>query len=178
MITSLHISPATTDDIPNLVRLVNSAYRGDSAKKGWTHEADLISGTERIDVASIKQMLKKPSSVILKCTDDTNTIVGCVYLDKQADKLYLGMLTVSPDIQARGIGKRLLQAADEYAQQNQLHHIIMTVINVRKELIDWYNRNGYTDTGERQPFPTDGRFGLPQTQLEFVVLQKTISAAP
>lgn len=178
MSNSYHISPATADDIQALVTLVNSAYRGDSARKGWTHEADLISGTERIDAASIKHMLKKSSSTILKCTDNTNALVGCVYLDKQTDKLYLGMLSVSPDIQAQGIGKQLLQAADEYARQNQLQHITMTVINIRKELIDWYSRNGYYDTGERQPFPTDGRFGLPQTQLEFVVLQKTLPAAP
>jgi ribosomal protein S18 acetylase RimI-like enzyme len=177
MINTLHISPATADDAPALVNLVNSAYRGDSARKGWTHEADLISGTVRIDEASIKHMLKKSSAIILKCTDNTNTLVGCVYLDKQTDKLYLGMLSVLPDIQARGIGKRLLQAADEYALQNHLPHIIMTVINVRKELIDWYGRNGYIDTGERQPFPNDGRFGMPQTPLEFVVLQKTLSAA-
>lgn len=176
MIDTLQILPATVEDAPQLVKLINSAYRGDEARKGWTHESDLISGTIRIDETSIKGIIKKPNAVILKCADQENHIIGCVYLDQHEDQLYLGMLTVSPDIQAMGIGKRLLKAADEYALQRHIQSIVMTVINVRKELIDWYNRNGYSDTGERQPFPTDGRFGMPKVPLEFVVLQKELPA--
>lgn len=177
MTDTLQISPATTEDAPQLVKLINSAYRGDEARKGWTHESDLISGTIRIDETSLKGIMKKPNAVILKCTDRENKILGCVYLDQQEDQLYLGMLTVSPDIQAMGIGKRLLRAADEYALQHGAKRIVMTVIDVRKELIAWYNRNGYSDTGERQPFPTDGRFGMPKMPLEFVVLKKELPKA-
>jgi len=177
MTDTLRISIATIEDAPQLVKLINSAYRGDEARKGWTHESDLISGTIRIDETSIKGIIKKPNAVILKCTDRENAIVGCVYLDQQDTQLYLGMLTVSPDIQAMGIGKRLLKAADDYALQHGAKRIVMTVIDVRKELIDWYSRNGYTDTGERQPFPTDGRFGMPKVPLEFVVLKKELPTA-
>jgi ribosomal protein S18 acetylase RimI-like enzyme len=175
MTNTLRITPATIKDIPALVELVNSAYRGDAARQGWTHEVDLISGTVRIDENSLKEIIEKPHAVILKCTDAADNLVGCVYLDKQADKLYLGMLSVSPNIQAKGVGKRLLQAAEEYAYQHQIYRIVMTVIDVRKELIAWYERNGYSDTGKREPFPADGRFGMPKVPLEFAVLEKALT---
>ncbi len=175
---TLLISPAKTEDIPSLVTLVNSAYRGDAARKGWTHEADLISGTVRIDENALKEIIQKSDSMLLKCTNDKGELIGCVYLDKQKDKLYLGMLSVSPDIQAKGVGKRLLQAAEDYAYQQQVYRIVMTVIDVRKELIAWYGRNGYMDTGMREPFPDDGRFGIPKTPLEFVVLEKALPDKP
>lgn len=164
------ISTATIDDIPQLLQLINSAYRGDEAKKGWTHEAELIDGTIRTDETSLKELIEKPNAVILKYETD-QTIAGCVYLEKKASKLYLGMLSVSPQIQAQGIGKKLLKAADDYAKQNDCAVIEMTVISVRKELIAWYERNGYKDTGKREPFPDDGKFGNPRQQLEFVYLE-------
>jgi len=100
------IAPAGLNDIPQLNSLVNSAYRGESAKKGWTHEADLIAGELRTDENVLKGMLTNPNAVILKYTQD-GKIIGCVYLEKQQDHLYLGMLSVSPDVQARGIGKKI-----------------------------------------------------------------------
>lgn len=167
------ILPATTADIPQLLQLINSAYRGEDAKKGWTHEADLIDGAIRTDETSLKQLIEKPGAAILKFQQD-DTIVGCVYLEKKADRLYLGMLSVSPEIQAHGIGKKLLKAADEYAKQNNCDSIEMTVISVRNELIGWYERNGYHQTLKTEPFPSDGKFGTPRQQLEFVVLEKQL----
>lgn len=165
------ISVATVNDIPQLLLLINNAYRGDEAKKGWTHEADLIDGTKRTDGSALEALIQKTNAVILKCELD-NKIVGCVFLEKQVNKLYLGMLSVSPAIQAQGIGKKLLKAADNYASQNGCVAIEMTVISVRKELIAWYERNGYQKTTKRAPFPDDGKFGNPRQQLEFIYLEK------
>src|SRR6476620_4594110 len=152
------ILPAVSADIPQLLQLINSAYRGEPAKKGWTHEADLIDGSIRTDHSSLQQLIEKPAAAILKVQQD-NKIIGCVYLEKKDQRLYLGMLTVSPEIQAQGIGKQLLRAADEYARQNSCNTIEMTVISVRQELIRWYERNGYHQTSKREPFPSDGKFG-------------------
>lgn len=168
-----NISVATVNDIPQLLHLINSAYRGDEAKKGWTHEADLIEGTKRTDEASLKALIQKPGAVILKYGLDKK-IAGCVYLEKKGSKLYLGMLSVSPAIQAQGIGKKLLKAADDYSKQNDCNAIEMAVISVRKELIAWYERNGYHQTSKREPFPDDGKFGNPIRQLEFVYLEKQL----
>jgi len=167
------ISAATSADISQLLQLINSAYRGEHAKKGWTHEADLIDGAIRTDEVSLQQLIEKPAATILKVQQD-NKILGCVYLEKKEERLYLGMLTVAPEIQAQGIGKHLLRAADEYAKQINCTTIEMTVISVRQELIRWYERNGYHQTTKREPFPSDGKFGNPRQQLEFVYLEKQL----
>src|SRR6476620_3549688 len=98
MTQTLNVTQATTDDIAALEKLVNSAYRGETSKKGWTTEADLLDGI-RTDEDGIYKMLHQPGSVILKCMVG-NKLAGFVYLQKQADFLYLGMLTVSPELQA------------------------------------------------------------------------------
>jgi ribosomal protein S18 acetylase RimI-like enzyme len=167
------ISTATVTDVSQLLQLINSAYRGEEAKKGWTHEADLIEGAIRTDEASLKELIQKPNAVILKYEQDKK-IRGCVYLEIKERKLYLGMLSVSPQIQAQGIGKKLLNAAADFARQNDCNVIEMTVISVRKELIAWYERNGYCCTNKRAPFPDDGKFGSPRHQLEFVYLEKQL----
>jgi ribosomal protein S18 acetylase RimI-like enzyme len=169
----MNIFSANFDDIPDLVTLVNSAYRGDFSKQGWTTEADLLDGI-RTDEESLKEMMQKQGATILKYLNDTGSIAGCVYLQKQHEKLYLGMLTVSPEIQAQGIGKKLLQASEDYALKAGCPVVKMTVISVRKELIEWYERHGYRSTGNKEPFPNDVRFGIPKQQLEFVVMEKTL----
>ena len=174
MTTTGSVSIATTADIPDLVILINSAYRGESSKKGWTTEADLLDG-QRTDEESLKMLLAKPGSILLKYVNAEEKIYACVNLQQQAQKLYLGMLTVSPSLQGSGIGKKLLAASEQYARENKFEAIRMTVISIRQELIAWYERHGYNRTGETQPFPTgDPRFGIPKQFLEFVVLEKNI----
>ena len=169
----LILQKATLQDIPQLEILINSAYRGDSSKKGWTTEADLLDGI-RTDSESLKEMISKEGSVILKWVGGNNLLQGCVYLEKRGNRMYLGMLTVSPMLQAKGIGKQLLVKAEEYAQSQECSIIEMTVISVRAELIAWYKKHGYKDTGEKKPFPNEVKFGIPKRPLEFIVMQKEI----
>jgi ribosomal protein S18 acetylase RimI-like enzyme len=174
MADNLTITIAAKEDIAPIEKLVNSAYRGDSSRKGWTTEADLLDGI-RTNKDVLSGMINRGDSIVLKCNNAKSQLVGCVYLQKKEDKLYLGMLTVAPDIQAQGIGKKLLQAAEEYAQTQQCTAITITVISLRQELINWYERRGYKATGERKPFPSnDPRFGLPKQQLEFIVMEKQL----
>jgi len=164
---------AAHSDIPVLVRLINSAYRGEGSKKGWTTEADLLDGT-RTDEANISDLMNDENSVFLKCLNEQARIIGSVYLQKQNDKLYLGMLSVSPEMQAAGIGKRLMAAADDYAIKNNCKSIFMTVISVRNELIAWYERHGYKKTREKKAFPIGEKFGIQKQPLELIVLEKNI----
>ncbi|GAB4032945.1 GNAT family N-acetyltransferase [Spirosoma gilvum] len=166
------IIPATEQDIPALDKLVNSAYRGESSKKGWTTEADLLGGI-RTDEQGLKAMLQNPKATILTYLED-GQLMGCVYLETKEDELYLGMLTVSPEAQANGIGRKLLEAAEQYARAQQCQAVTMTVITVRQELIAWYERRGYQSTGETKPFPNDPSFGLPKQPLEFMVMKKAM----
>jgi ribosomal protein S18 acetylase RimI-like enzyme len=167
------ITKAVVEDAPELDKLVNSAYRGDTSRQGWTTEADLLDGA-RTDAAAIAEIIQTPGTMLLKYTDE-NEILGCVELQHQKDKLYLGMLTVRPHLQGKGIGKELLKAAEEEARKQKCSSIYMTVISIRKELIEWYERHGYQHTGERKPFAfNDPRFGQPKIKLEFVVLEKKL----
>lgn len=170
----MRFEKAIPEDKASLVRLVNSGYRGDESRKGWTTEADLLEGI-RTDESSMLAMIRKEHVVILKAIDEQDELVGCVYLEQHHKSLYLGMLTVSPTLQGAGIGKQLLSAAEKLAVEYQCERIIMTVISERTELIDWYKRRGYKDTGVRKPFPmTDPKFGLPRKFLEFIEMEKRI----
>jgi ribosomal protein S18 acetylase RimI-like enzyme len=177
MASYLHVMPVLTaaiQDIPQLVALINSAYRGDASKKGWTTEADLLKGEKRTNAETIEQLMESEGAVFLKYVNKQNEIEGCVFLDKKGNKLYLGMLSVSPKLQAKGTGKQLMNAAVLYAKQHGCDDIFMRVISVRHELIKWYEKQGYYKTGQTEPFPNDNRFGIPTRPLEFLVMEKKI----
>lgn len=166
---------AHESELEAILKLVNSAYRGESSRAGWTTEADLIAGEVRIDMPSLQEVYDMEGSYVL-AYQENDQIIGCVNLQNKKEYLYLGMFSVSPLYQNAGIGKKLLKAAEEFADQLQLSKIRMSVIAVRDELIAWYKRNGYVDTGERILFQEDGMSGKHLRVLEFAVLEKTLSA--
>ncbi len=172
----MHLEIAAPDDLPTLHALIESAYRGDSARRGWSHEADLLDG-QRTDLATLDAMLADPAQHLLILRDN-EVLRACVALtDKGAGLAYLGMLTVDPREQGSGLGKLILAAAEDHAAAHfAANRIEMTVITQRGELVAWYERRGYGLTGERRPFPAhDPRFGLPQRDdLAFVVLEKLL----
>src|SRR3990170_5459243 len=129
------VFPAGIQDIPALVALINSAYRGEASKKGWTTEADLLKGELRTDIPTLTAIIENNDATILKYVSENGSVTGCVYLHKKKRGLYLGMLTVSPVLQGAGIGKQLLAAADSYAKENNCDSIFMNVISLRHELI-------------------------------------------
>ena len=168
------ITKASLEDISNLNTLINSAYRGETSKKGWTTEANLLEGS-RTNEKELTEILEDPKNTLLKFTEQ-DVIIGSVLLVEKEAQLYLGMLTVSPELQNSGLGKKLLEAAENHALLLGLPKIVMTVISIRKELIAWYLRHGYVDTGVRDAFPqihSDGIIG--NQTLEFMVLEKRIS---
>ena len=168
---------ATADDVPALHALVHGAYRGDSARRGWTHEADLLDGA-RIDLATLKTIVADPAQAVLLAERD-GRLLGCVQVtDKGRGLAYLGMLTVDPALQGGGLGRSLIAAAEAEARALfRAGKMEMTVIVQRAELIDWYGRRGYLPTGEVRPFPaTDPRFGVPRRDdLAFVVLARELT---
>jgi ribosomal protein S18 acetylase RimI-like enzyme len=167
------ITKATLQDIPALNILINSAYRGETSKKGWTTEANLLEG-KRTNEEELTETILNPKNTILKYTEN-DKIIGSVLLVEKENQLYLGMLTVSPELQNSGIGKQLLAEAENHAKALGLSSIIMTVISVREELIAWYKRHGYVDTGEREAFPESGiHVTVSEVPLEFIYLEKRI----
>lgn len=173
MMKYMPITKATFTDVPELNVLVNNAYRGEESKKGWTSEADILDGI-RIDETMLSNYFNNDAITILKHIDDDGQITGCVYLEVKGSKLYLGMFSVSPVLQGKGVGKALLEEAEVLAKQNGCNTITMSVISTRKELIAWYERRGYAFTGEVQPFHDNGRFGIPKQPIELIVMEKVI----
>jgi len=165
---------AEEKDIDSLVALMDSAYRGENSKQGWTSEADLFIGNKRTDETTVADLIKKPSAVFLKYLNEVGKLEACVLLNKKDTRIYLGMFSVSPSAQGKGIGKKLLAAANDYAREHNCTSIFMTVITVREELIAWYERNGYQKTGKVLPFPVDERYGIPTQPLEMLVLEKQL----
>jgi GNAT superfamily N-acetyltransferase len=173
---TVHIRAATLADISSLLDLVHSAYRGDSARAGWTHEADMLGG-QRTDAAALTEIIGDPAQRILLAEDQTG-FIGCVQISDQGGaKAYLGLLSTTPERQAQGLGRRLIEAAEDYARREFGARIMeMTVIRQRAELVAYYERRGYVRTGEERPFPLDdARFGIPRRRdLSFVVLAKSL----
>lgn len=169
------IRAATPADIPALHALVESAYRGDSARAGWTHEADLLGG-QRTDPAMLSAMIGVDATQLL-VAEQGGALIGCVAAENRGGLGYVGMLTVAPSQQGGGLGRALLGAAEAHIRSVLgLGRVRMSVISVRTELIAWYRRRGYADTGDTAPFPYgDSRFGAPvRDDLVFVILEKPL----
>lgn len=165
-------------DIPAIVDLVESAYRGDASRVGWTTEADLLDG-QRTDVEAVKEAVSSDASVLLVATAEDGTLTACCQLEpRDGDVCYFGMFAVRPTSQGGGVGAELLSQAETYAVDKLgAHTMQMTVIAQRDELIAWYERRGYARTGATLPFPYgDERFGLPRRDdLHFIVLEKHLT---
>jgi GNAT superfamily N-acetyltransferase len=171
------LAQATAADLPAVAALVNSAYRGETSRQGWTTEADYIDG-QRTDAATLAaDLAEKPQARLLVLRDGPGgELLGTVWLEPtgEAGTWYLGMLTVRPDLQARQLGRALLAEAEAAAATLGARRIRMTVVGIRDTLIAWYQRRGYALTGEMRPFPYDDpSFGVARRRdLDFVVLEK------
>jgi ribosomal protein S18 acetylase RimI-like enzyme len=179
------ITPHTPSDLEAVVALVNSAYRGAGAKAGWTHESDYIDG-QRTSLADLKAELASEAAptLLVARRQAGGEILACVMIERTtatdgAPAGYIGMLTVKPDLQASGLGRVLLNAAEVFCVGFGARKAQMTVVSIRDTLIAWYERRGYRLTGETRPFPYgDERFGQPRVEgLAFVVLEKSLSGA-
>ncbi|MFE0413538.1 GNAT family N-acetyltransferase [Streptomyces tendae] len=166
---------ATDADVDALVALIESAYRGDASRAGWTTEADILEG-QRTDPQGVLEVVKAPDSRLLTVERD-GRIVACCQLEHRGAHAYFGMFAVSPALQGGGLGKAIIAEAERQARATwgvtEMH---MTVISVREDLIAWYERRGYRRTGETTPFPYgDERFGIPQRDdLRFELLVKPL----
>jgi GNAT superfamily N-acetyltransferase len=164
----IEIRAATRDDLPRIHPVIERAYRGDAARAGWTHEADLIPSGDRTDMAMLTAIVDDPAQRLLIAEQD-GAAIGCVQVSDQGKGLaYLGLLCVEPAIQAGGIGKKLMEAAERVARDVfEARRMEMTVIDAREELIAYYRRRGYAPTGETRDF-------LVAPQFRMVVLVKPL----
>jgi ribosomal protein S18 acetylase RimI-like enzyme len=173
------LEPAAESDYPAVIDLINLAFRGAGAEASWNIESGIIAGQRMNDALLREELEKSPQANLLIHRDPADgAIVGTVWLDPKGDGIwYLGLLTVRPALQKQHLGSRLLRAAEEFVGDRGARSIKMTVVNLRQALIAWYQRRGYTLTGEAIPYPYgDNRFGTPlRDDLHFLVLEKRLA---
>jgi ribosomal protein S18 acetylase RimI-like enzyme len=173
-----HHRHAELEDVDAVVALIESGYRGEASRQGWTTEADLLTG-QRTDADEIRTILKDPAQTIFVFEED-GQIIGCIAITRKTDAAYLGMITVSPRLQGRGLGRFMIAEAEAFAQRDWgVSRSEMYVIRQRHELIAWYKRLGYLDTGRIEPFPYDeiGKGEAKRDDLAFVVLERRLVEA-
>lgn len=166
---------SSVNDVTRIVNLIESAYRGDRSRVGWTTEADLLGG-QRTDRDEIEEIIANPKARLILSQAGPH-LMGCILVRNDQGSAYIGMLAVNPRLQQRGIGRQLLAEAERVAKtQFGARMARMTVIVQRQDLIQWYVRRGYAVTNRREPFPYgDERFGLPRRpDLEFIVLERSL----
>jgi len=179
--STLRIRRATTSDVPIILRLIGSTYRGDESRKGWTTEADFLVG-DRIDATGVLDKLSDSNGVMLlaSAANAPDTVIACCELLGRTNKSgYFGLFAVEPTHQGGGIGKEMLSIAEEYASKTLgLKSLELQVIAMRPELIAWYKRRGYAIVDER-PFPYEmlvaGARAL-RDDLYFKVMMKELTA--
>ncbi|MFI6654635.1 GNAT family N-acetyltransferase [Streptomyces sp. NPDC050523] len=174
--TGLTFRDAIDADVDALVALIESAYRGDSSRTGWTTEADILEG-QRTDAEGVLDVIKSPDSRLLTVERD-GVVIACCQLEHRGVYAYFGMFAVSPQLQGTGLGKVIIAEAERAARETWgVREMHMTVISVREDLIAWYERRGYRRTGRMTPFPYgDERFGIPQRDdLQFELLVKELA---
>ncbi|MEW2582826.1 GNAT family N-acetyltransferase [Streptomyces virginiae] len=172
---ALSFRSAVEADVPELVVLVESAYRGDASRAGWTTEADYLDG-QRTDPDGVRAVIDSPDGVLL-VVERAGELVACCHIEHRGDHAYFGMFAVRPGLQGGGLGKEILAEAERRARDTWgADEMRMTVVNVREELIAYYVRRGYRRTGELSPFPYgDERFGIPlRDDLAFELLVKPL----
>lgn len=175
--TETTIRDAAPADIPALHRLIESAYRGEASRAGWTTEADLLDG-QRTDPEDLADILADPKQALLSAWRG-DELVGCVLIaDRGEGTGYFGMLSVSPTLQGGGLGRRLVEASHRtLADRFGARRVRISVFPQRETLIAWYQRLGYRLTGDTLPFPYGNpRFGRPlRDDLHFLVMERELA---
>lgn len=172
----MQLRPATDNELAIAAQLINAAFRGDGANRGWTNEQDFIEGL-RTDEAELRiELQQNPGARLYLLRDEDGVLLGCVWLaPKSVAVWYLGLLSIRPDLQDRKIGRRLLDDAETIARDNGATTMRITVVNIRTELMAWYQRRGYRLTGESEPFPHESPFAkAKRADLSLLVLEKAL----
>lgn len=167
---------AVPADVESLVRLIRSAYRGESSRQGWTSEVDLVGG-DRINAEQVLTMINGPDSIML-VFDKGSSIIACCHVEDRGSNLaYFGTFAVSPAAQGAGLGRRVMAQAEQSAVLEFGSAVLeLAVLAQQEKLIAWYERLGFSRTGETRPFPADPEFARPlRNDLHFVILSKNLT---
>jgi ribosomal protein S18 acetylase RimI-like enzyme len=163
----MNIRMATDADFDALLSLINRAF---DVERFFKDE-------DRLDTVKLRDYFAKGSFLLLEeesqeeVGDKAGALAGCVYVERRGDRVYMGLLSVDPARQKRGLGRRLSAAAEEFARETGARFIDLTLVNLRSELPGIYEKLGYRVTGTA-PFPADQ---MPITQpCHFICMTKEL----
>lgn len=132
---------ATEADSGAVMRLINAAFEVEKFFKL----------KERVNLEMLQEYFRKGSFLLY---EENGELTGCVFVERKNDRAYLGLLSVDPQHQKQGIGRRLIAAAEEFARESDTHFMDLTIVNLRTELPAIYEKLGYKVIGT-EPFPAD-----------------------
>jgi len=170
---------AVEADYDEVIDLANLAYRGrEGATPSWNIEKGIVGG-QRLDHSLLREELAaKPDGALLIYREQADgPLLGTAWLNPEGDGVWsLGLLTIRPELQNQQLGRKLLDAAEDYARSRGATRMRIGVLHVRDTLIAWYERRGYRATGDAEPYPNDDpRFGTPlREDLQFLIMEKEI----
>ena len=151
--------PATIDDAPALVQLINAAYRV---------EEFFVYG-DRTTQEYISAHIGTPKADFLVIDgSDNKRLIGAIYVEVRGDRGYFGLLSVDPTQQKQGLGRILVNAAETYCRTAGCHSLDIEVVNLRIELPAFYAKLGFTPF-DTAPFPHPGRL---RRQAHLVLMTK------
>ena len=163
----LHFYKAELVDAESVAQLINSAYRGETSRQGWTTEADILDGL-RTTTAEVGKIIKRKDAFILigVLNDEVVATICCERQDLAGrDTVHFGMIAVKPTRQNKGYGKALIKAAEAITLREwRVAGFHMAVISIRHELIAFYERLGYVKTGEFKDFPKNSALWQPKVE--------------
>ena len=148
---------AAADDIPGVVRVINAAYEV---------EKFFVSG-DRTNEETVRRLMTKGVFLVARVEGG---LAGCVYVELRNPRAYFGMLSVEPSRQGTGLGRRLVDEAEQYARDHGCDAMDIRVVNLRTELLPFYRKLGYV---ERATEPVDDPRAL--QPFHFVLMSKVLT---
>lgn len=171
---NLNFRLAELSDIPSLVKLINQSYR-EQQGRSWTTEVEFVKG-QRISHEQLEQQLELSNSLLIVAETDSSKIVACIGLNFQDNNVEIGTFCTDPHIQNMKVGRCVLEYAEQFALQKapELDSAVMYVLDVRSELIAYYERRGYVKTGNEEPYPIDADVGMPLIPIKLIEMKKDL----
>jgi ribosomal protein S18 acetylase RimI-like enzyme len=176
---------AVEADVPPLVALIERAYRGPETAGSWVSESHLLKGP-RTSNTEISELIAQPDSRFL-IAERHGRILGCCLIQRLGTtecssgdigkgSAYFGMFAIDPTDHSTGLGKQILAEAERRVRDLwRSSSMVMTVINLREQLIEYYKRRGYTLTGATMPFPFSETSGEVTRDFHLVEMKKDLA---
>lgn len=159
-------------EVPEVVDLVNDAYGRTETESGWTSEDEILDGP-RVQAADVREILERPASAMLVAELEGEIVAAGHVQELEPGVSEIGMLSVRPELQAKGLGREVLARAEDFARAEQeAQRVVLHVLTIREELLEWYERRGYERTGETKPFEPEEPQRSLVGPLAFEVLEK------